>query len=59
MLNQWTLDPEVVRDVFREMEEDRTRPPRTVLEILVALAPLAPGFVEAVRASDPGRDWAR
>jgi hypothetical protein len=54
LLNQWTLDSEVVRDAFREMEEDRTRPPRMVLEILDALAPLAPGFVESVRASDPG-----
>lgn len=33
LVNQWTLDPEVVRDALREMEEDRTRPPRTVVEI--------------------------
>jgi hypothetical protein len=54
LLNQWTLDAEVVRDAFREMEEDRTRPPRTVVELLDALASLAPGFVESVRVSDPG-----
>jgi hypothetical protein len=53
LLNQWTLDPDVVRDTFREMEEDRTRPPRTVVELLDALAPLAPGFVESVGLSTP------
>ncbi|MDA8203294.1 MAG: PIN domain-containing protein [Chloroflexi bacterium] len=53
LVNQWTLDPEVVRDALREMEEDRTRPPRTEAEILDALAALAPSFVDSARAS-PG-----
>jgi predicted nucleic acid-binding protein len=54
LVNQWTLDPEVVGDAFREMEEDRTRPPRTLAKILDALAALAPSFVESVRASAAG-----
>jgi hypothetical protein len=49
LLNQWTLDPEVVLDVLEEMESDRERPPRTVPELLAALLPLAPGFAAAVR----------
>lgn len=57
MLNQWTLDPDVVLDVLREMGRDRARSPRTVEELLGALEPLAPSFVAAVReaATDPGR----
>lgn len=54
LVNQWTLDPEVVGDAFREMEEDRTRPPRTLAEILDALAALAPSFVDSVRATAAG-----
>lgn len=49
LVNQWTLDPQVVLDALREMEEDRTRPPRTEAEILDALAALAPSFVDSVR----------
>lgn len=50
LLNQWTLDAEVVLDVLEEMERDRLRPPRTISELLEALEPLAPGFVVSVRA---------
>lgn len=50
LLNQWTLDAEVVLDVLEEMERDRLRPPRTVAELLAALEALAPGFAGAVRA---------
>jgi hypothetical protein len=50
LLNQWTLDAEVVLDVLEEMERDRLRPPRTVAELLAALQPLAPGFAASVRA---------
>ena len=49
LLNQWTLDTEVVLDVLSEMERDRLRPPRTVEELLAALEVLAPGFATAVR----------
>lgn len=49
LLNQWTLDAEVVLDVLEEMERDRLRPPRTVAELLAALEPLAPGFAMFVR----------
>lgn len=51
LLNQWTLDAEVVLDVLGEMERDRVQPPRTVPELLAALDPLAPGFVASVRAT--------
>lgn len=51
LMNQWTLDPVVVLDALREMEQDRTRPPRTVDEILTALKAAAPSFVESVRGS--------
>lgn len=56
LVNQWTLDAEAVTDVLRAMEKDRVRPPRTVLELLQALEPLAPGFSDLVRgqSSDPG-----
>lgn len=49
LVNQWTLDAEAVADVLHAMEEDRARPPRTVLELLEALEPLAPMFVREVR----------
>ncbi len=51
LLNQWTLDADVVLDVLGEMERDRLRPPRTVPELLTALDPLAPGFAASVRAT--------
>ena len=51
LLNQWTLDADVVRDVLQEMERDRLRPPRTVAELLAALDPLAPSFAASVRAT--------
>lgn len=51
LANQWTLDPEVVLDALQEMEQDRTRPPRMVAEILAALELLTPSFVESVRGS--------
>lgn len=50
LLNQWTLAPQVVLDVLREMEAHRNRPPKTVDELLNALQQPAPGFVTAVRA---------
>ncbi len=53
LVSQWTLDRAVVLDALREMEEDRTRPPRTEAEILDALATLAPSFEDTARAS-PG-----
>lgn len=49
--NQWSLDQDALTDVLQQMEEDRTRPPKTVEEILVALRPLAPTFSDAVRGS--------
>jgi hypothetical protein len=33
LLNQWTLDADVVLDVLGEMERDRVRPPRTLEEL--------------------------
>lgn len=53
LLNQWALDPLTVIDVLLEMEEDRGRPPRTVPELLAALEPHAPEFVDAVRKAVP------
>jgi predicted nucleic acid-binding protein len=50
LLNQWTLDSETVSGVFRELEEDRDRPPRTFDELMAALEGLAPEFVAAVQA---------
>ena len=50
LLNQWTLDVEVVLDVLEEMERDRLRPPRTVEELVTALEPLAPTLAASVRA---------
>lgn len=55
LLNQWTLDAEVVLDVLGEMERDRLRPPRTVEELLAALEPLAPNFAASVRAHSGSR----
>jgi predicted nucleic acid-binding protein len=55
VLNQWTLDIDVVLDALAEMERDRTRPPRTIEELLRALDPLAPNFARAVRAHT--RTW--
>jgi len=49
LLNQWSLDPDTVAAVLRQMEEDRTRPPKTVAEILMALRQVAPTFSDAVR----------
>jgi len=54
LLNQWTLDADVVLDVLGEMERDRLRPPRTVAELLTALEPLAPTFAASVRAHSAG-----
>ena len=54
LLNQWTLDPEVVLEVLDEMESDRLRPPRTVAELLAALDALAPGFAASVREGASG-----
>ena len=51
LVNRWSLDSEVVLDALHEMEQDRTRPPRTVEEVLGALEPFAPSFVESVRGS--------
>lgn len=51
LLNQWSLDADALVGVLDEMEEDRTRPPKTVEEILDSLSPLAPSFVIAVRDS--------
>lgn len=50
LLNHWTLDSDVVLDVLGEMERDRTRPPRTIQELLDALEALAPSFAASVRA---------
>ncbi len=49
LLNQLTLDESVVIDVFAEIEIDRTRPPRTLDEMLGALDGLAPVFAARVR----------
>ncbi len=49
LLNQWSLDADVVAEVIGEMEQDRTRPPKTVEELLAALAPMAPSFADTVR----------
>lgn len=54
LLNQWTLDDDVVLVVLGEMEHDRVRPPRTVEELLNALEPLAPSFAASVRAHPTG-----
>lgn len=51
LLNQWSLDPDALADVLQQMEEDRTRPPETVEEILIALRQLAPTFSDAVRGA--------
>jgi len=51
LLNQWTLDPDVVVDVLSEMERDRLRSPRRISELLGALELLAPTFVSAARAA--------
>lgn len=51
LLNQWSLDPDTVAAVLDQMGEDRTRPPKMVAEILIALRQLAPAFSDAVRAS--------
>ena len=48
LLNQWSLDSEVVLDVLSEMERDRLRSPRTVEELLAVLEVLAPGFATTV-----------
>jgi hypothetical protein len=50
LLNQWTLDADVVIDVLGEMERDRVRSPRTLKELLDALEPLAPTFAASVRS---------
>jgi hypothetical protein len=50
LLNQWTLDADVVLDVLGEMERDRIRSPRTLEELLNALEPLAPTFAASVRS---------
>lgn len=49
LLNQWSLDADAVAEVIGEMEQDRTRPPKTIEEILAALAPMAPAFADTVR----------
>jgi hypothetical protein len=51
LVNQWTLEPDVVLDVLQEMERDRLRPPRRVPELLEALESLAPTFAAAVRVA--------
>lgn len=50
LVNQWTLDPATVLDALVEMEADRRDPPKTLPELLAALAPHAPAFVAAVGA---------
>ena len=50
LLNQWTLDADVVLDVLGEMERDRIRSPRTREELVNALEPLAPTFAASVRS---------
>jgi predicted nucleic acid-binding protein len=49
--NQWSLDTDALTDVLQQMEEDRTRPPKTMDELLNALRLLAPTFADAVRES--------
>lgn len=49
LLNQLTLDPDAVRDVFGELEQDLRRPPMTMDEVLDALYQHAPDFATAMR----------
>jgi len=55
LLNQLTLDPDVVHDVFAEIEADMHRPPMTINDVLDALDQHAPGIVTAMRAEVGGR----
>jgi hypothetical protein len=48
LVGLWALDPSAVVKVLHEMEADRTRPPRTVDELLAALGPIAPTFAAQV-----------
>jgi hypothetical protein len=48
LVGLWGLDPTAMITVLRELEADRTRPPRTVDELLAVLRPIAPTFVAQV-----------
>lgn len=55
LLNQLTLDPDAVWEVFAEIEADMHRPPMTIDDVLGALDQHAPGFVAAMRAEIGGQ----
>lgn len=49
LLNQWTLDPEAVREVFSELEMDLREPPMSIEGLLEALEQHAPEFTNVMR----------
>lgn len=53
LLNQWTLDPEAVRDVFDELERDLRRPPMSMADLFDALEQHAPNFTDVMREELP------
>lgn len=51
LLNQLTLDPDAVIEVFAEIEDDLHKPPMTVNDVLDALEQHAPDFAAAMRVA--------
>ena len=55
LLNQLTLDPDAVYEVFAEIEDDLRRPPMTIDDVVNALGQHAPDFAVAMRAEIASR----